>query len=555
MDNLENKSISKKSKVLTSVCVLLLAAIMASWAISAPGMENHECYVSITAREMLESGDWVMPTYNGQPRLQKTPLSYWLVAGFAKISGQVDEFTARLPSAILAVLSVAAILYFVNHWLSFRVAIMSALIWATSLSYIKYAHNARPEMALTLFIVLCFLSFYSAVIASSRRNQVIYMLIFWVSFGLANLAKGPAPLPLVLIPLFFYITVFRRWKMIPKLLPIVGVIIFLAIVLPWPLAIGQRVNWDLVIWKQHFFDRFFGKFASGNYPFYFYLPFIFAFVAPWVAFVPAALTSPFYSIWGKKQKAMWFLWLWFIADLVFLTISGGKRKHYILPAMPAVAILIGIILEDMTFVRRAFTKRFAKNFLLYHMLFIAIFTVAGMVYMVTAHPEFLFETLTISTIGLAMVGGITLSFVRRKAALACCFLFGGYCILAMCYLSFSAPLDNNNYTREFALAVLEKVPRTDKLVAYSYVSPRVVHYFGRPILEIEEKSLLYQHYDRGQWVIATDQELKELEQDGRLRKVYYNENAEMHSDRNVRGALFHKPARPAGGSAGKVKNI
>ena len=542
MDNLENKSISKKNKILISVCVLLLSAITASWAISEAGMENHECYVSITAREMLQSGDWVVPTCNGAPRLQKTPLPYWLVAVLTKITGQADEFTARMPSAVFAVLSVGAILYFVNQWLTFRTAVMSALVWATSLGYIKYAHIARPEMTLTFFVMLCFLSFYSAITAKNRKRQVAYMVIFWTSFGLGNLAKGPAPIPLVLVPLFFYVATFRQWKKLPKLLPVIGVIIFLAITLPWPLAIGHRVNWDLVVWKEHFFDRFFGKFASGNYPFYFYIPFIFLFIAPWLAFVPAALVSPFYKIWGKKQKTMLFLWLWFVADLVFLTISGGKRKHYVIPAIPPLAILIGIIMEDMAFVRMAFTQKLAKNFLLYHMVFITTSAVAGMIYMTTAHPEFLFETLTLGLIALAMAGGITVSFAKRTAAVACGVLFGSYCILTICYINVSTPFNNNNYTRKFGLAISEKVPITDNLVAYGYVSPRVVHYFARPVPEIEDKSLLYQHYERGDWVLATAGELEELEQDNRLKKAYYNENAEMRKKGNTRGALFHKSA-------------
>ena len=542
IDNLENKSISKKNKILLSLCVLLLAALTASWGISGGAMENHECLVSITAREMLQSGEWVMPTCNGELRLEKTPLSYWLVAGLAKITGQVDEFTARLPSVIFAVLSVAAILYFVNQWLTFRIAIISALTWATSLGYIKYAHNARPEMALTFFVMLCFLTFYSAVNEKSRRNQIVYMLVFWVSFGLGMLTKGPAPLPLVLVPLFFYVAISRQWKVLAKLLPVIGLVIFLAIVLPWPLAVAHRVNWNLVIWKQHFFDRFFGKFASGNYPLHFYLPFMFSFIAPWFAFVPAALMSPFYRVWGEKRKTMLFLWLWFVANLIFLTISGGKRKHYILPAMPAVAILIGIMMEDMAFVRRAFKEKFAKNFLLYHMVFITVSAVGGMIYMAIAHPEFLLITLTLGLVGLAMVGAICVSFARRKAALACGVLFGGYCILTVCYISFSNPLGNNIYTRDFALAILGKVPKTDNLVAYEYVSKRVVHYFGRPIPEIKDKSLVYQHYDRGDWVIATAGELEELEQDGRFRRVYYNKNAEMRKRKNTRGALFHKSA-------------
>jgi len=546
MDNSEDKPIPTKNKVLISVCVLLLAAIMASWGISTCALENHECYVATAAREMLESGDWIMPTFNGKLRLEKTPLSYWLVAGLARITGRTDEFTARLPSAVFAVLTAAAMLYFVSRWLTFRIATISALIWATSYSYMYYSHNARPEMGLTFFVMLCFLCFYSAVNEKNRKRQIVYMLVFWVSFGLGMLAKGPAPLPLVLVPLFFYTVISRQRKKLTKLLPLAGPIIFLAIVLPWPLAIAHRVNWDLVVWKQHFFDRFFGEFDSGNYPFYFYLPFIFSFVAPWVAFVPAALAAPFYKIWGEKRKTMLFLWIWFVVDLIFLTMSGGKRKHYILPAMPGLAVLIGIIIEDMAFVRRAFTQKFARNFLACHIILIAVLAVGCVVYAAVSEPEYLSTALCSGLIGLAVAGGIAIFFAKRKAALACGILFGGYCILMVCTISFMNPLDNNNYTKTFAMEILERVPATEDLAAYGYVSPRVVNYFGRPVPVIEDKSSLYRRYEQGEWVLATAGELKELEKDSRLRKVYHSDEAEMRSrTKNTRGSLFHKSAPKA----------
>ena len=99
----------------------------------------------------------------GEHRLQKTPLSYWLVAAIAKVTGGVDEFTARLPSAVFAVLSVCAIIYFVEQWLSFRTALVCAGVWLTSFGYVRYSHNARPEMALDILrhlllfkFLLCF---------------------------------------------------------------------------------------------------------------------------------------------------------------------------------------------------------------------------------------------------------------------------------------------------------------------------------------------------------------------------------------------------------------
>ncbi len=195
----------KSGVALVVLGVLVLSAITAGWMLSVRSLDDHECFVSVTAREMLASGNWVMPTFNGEPRLQKTPLSYWLVAGVAKVTGKVDEFAARLPSAVFAFLSAGAVLYFVNRWLSLRVALIATAVWATSIGYIYWSHSARPEMALTFFVTLCLLSFYSAVISQDRRSRVVFMLVFWVSFALGNLAKGPAPVVYVLLPAGLYI--------------------------------------------------------------------------------------------------------------------------------------------------------------------------------------------------------------------------------------------------------------------------------------------------------------------------------------------------------------
>ncbi|MFA6185846.1 MAG: glycosyltransferase family 39 protein [Phycisphaerae bacterium] len=528
-----------KNKIIL-ILILILSGLTAIWGISSRAMENHECFVSVTARKMLQNNDWVLPQCNGQLRLEKTPLSYWLVAGLGKITGKIDDFTARFPSALSAFLSAMAILYFVKQWLSPRIAIISALVWATSFGYINYAHNARPEMLLTFFITLCFLTFYSAVIEQSRKKQIIQMLVFWISFGLAMLAKGPIPLPLVSIPLFLYIVIFRQWKIIPKLLPIAGVIIFLAIVLPWPLAIGHRVNWDLVVWKHNFYDRLFGKYAVGNYPFYLYILYTFAFAAPWVAFAPVALISPFYKIWEKKQKVMLFLWLCFAADLIFLTISAGKRKHYMLPVVPVLAVLIGIVLEDMVFIRKAFTEKFAKNFLIYHIIIITLAIIAGMIYFAVKYSQLLPEAMILGITAIIIIAGISAAFAKNKKTLGCGLIFGGYSLLVICFISLSIPFDDNNYTKKFGLELSKRIPSTDKLVAYNHVSNRVVHYFAKDIPEVNDINIIYQDYDKGAWILATENDLKELQSDNRFNMVYYNDKAEAQLEVNIAGALFRK---------------
>jgi len=85
---------NKSAKYITVILLLLLSLGTKPFAIQQPTLGNHECFVSITAREMLQNNNWVVPTCNGKLRLQKTPLSYWLVAAVAKITGSVNEFSA-----------------------------------------------------------------------------------------------------------------------------------------------------------------------------------------------------------------------------------------------------------------------------------------------------------------------------------------------------------------------------------------------------------------------------------------------------------------------------
>lgn len=534
----------KKSRTLVAVCLLLLSAVSASWTISEGVLDNHECFVSVTSREMLASGDWAWPTFNGQPRIVKTPLSYWLVAGLAKITGEVDEFTARMPSVIFGVFSVAAILYFVNQWLSFRIAVISGAVWATTVCYIRYARSARPEMALTFFILLCFLTFYSAITAKNRGRQIIYTLIFWISFALGNLAKGPAPLPLVLIPLFFYVALFRQWRKVFNWASAAGLIIFLAIVLPWPLAIAHKLNWDIVLWKKEFVDRFFGEYARGNYPGYYYFLIVFKYIAPWVAFVPMVITAPFFKVWGNKRPVMLFLWILFVADFAFLTLSGGKRQHYILPLMPVMAILTGIVIEDMAFAKRAYTRIFTRNVLVGHAAAAAVLAVAGCIYLIRIYPDMVIEALILCTAAVIFTVAATVLFAVKRPTVACGVLFTGIIVLVMIlYTAFLNPLDFHNCSRDFSKRLAQIVPQSDNLIAYEYAANRSIHYFGRTIPQVADKSVLYERYERGDWILATADHLEKLQaDDGKFRMVYYKQKAARRWRHHAPGALFHKSA-------------
>jgi 4-amino-4-deoxy-L-arabinose transferase-like glycosyltransferase len=531
----------KNKKSLLVFAVTVYSIIIAFWMLSKGPLDNHECLVSVTAKEMLANDNWVIPTFNGEVRLQKTPLSYWLVASVAKITGSVNEFSARLPSASLAVLSAAAILYFTAQWLKFPIAVLSAAVWISTLAFIRYSHNGRPEMTLCTFVMISMLSFYSAIKTQSRRRQISYMLIFWLSFSLAMLAKGPAPLVLIAPPIFFYFAIFRQWNKLKLTLPIIGTILFLLIVLPWPIMVAAKVPDGWAFWKREFIDRFMGDYASGHKPFWYYLPIMFLFTAPFSAFVPHAIAAPFCHVWERKRPVMWYLWLWFVLQILIMSISGGKRQHYIFPAMPAFSILAAICLYDMIFEQKAFKLKQVRNFFICHIIVIAAAAIGLLYWAFTREKLFLLPSIYITMMLLLALGIVIILSLQNKKIAAIVLFFIGYCATLMTvYVYLICPMDYNIPSRIFSTQIGRLVPADKPLIAYNNVSARTIQYVGRIIPEITDYADVYRRYENGQWIIATGSNYKDLIADGRFSTVYYEETAERSGSNDVEGALFHK---------------
>jgi len=507
----------KKLRRIAFPVAIAVSILTAFWAITDRPLGGHEAYVAVTARQMVNSGDWLIPYFNGEPRLQKTPLGYWLVAAAAKAAGGVNDFVVRLPSAVLAVLSAIAILYFVSDWLSVRIAALSSLIWSTSLCYIRYSHTGRPEMALTAFVTIAMLSFYSAVKAQSRRKQVCCMLIFWLGFSLAMLAKGPAPLPLVFPALFFYFAVFRRWRLIPKLLPIAGAVLFLLISLGWPAAVLIKLPQVLEVWKNEFLGRAAGEYAAGSKPFFYYFGIMFVYFLPFSAFIPLALAAPFYRIWEKKREVIFYLWFWFVAGIVVMSFCGGKRQHYILPLMPAMAVLAGIIIDDMIFVNKAYSRRFVAIFSIGH-LFAVITAVTGVVvWLMRAQHHLQNFIMYIGLIIVMLAFCISILFLLNKRAIATASLFVVLCVLILIWPMLEDKETDENYIiRNFADMVA--VAAADKpVIAYCKVNASFIYYSGHDIPVVCDIDKVYERYSAGCGIVAAGDNFEQLKGDERFR--------------------------------------
>jgi 4-amino-4-deoxy-L-arabinose transferase-like glycosyltransferase len=352
----------------------------------------------------------------------------------------------------------------VREQLGFRIASLSAFVWATTLAYIKFTRNGRPEMALCSFVAIAMLSFYSGLLTENRKKQICYMLVFWISFALAMLAKGPAPLLLMGPALFMYFLLFHKWKYIPKVLPIVGTILFLLIVLPWFIVVLKQYPAASGIWYNEFIGRAEGEYAPGHKPFYYYFEIMFVYMTPYCALVAAALLAPFFKVWQEKRDALWYYWLWFVVGILVMTACGGKRQHYVLPMMPAMAVMVGILLEDMIFVRKAYDKKFVTTFAIGHII----------------------------------------------VAVIVAYIF----IFHMPNLTSKEVIDDDT-TKTLASAIKKEAPDAN-VIAYCKITSSFIYYLGRDVPLVRDLNDVYAQYSNGAGVFGVDAEYKKVKSDGRF---------------------------------------
>src|ERR1041384_5421122 len=299
------------------------------------------------ARDMAETGDWVTPRLYGKPWFEKPPLLYWGGAIFFKLIGeQHPEVAARLPSAISALLATLAL-----AWLAWRTygkecARWLLLLLPTSVGMIGFSHAAATDMPfagmLTIAMVCAIVALQlvqSENVPVLPRTPWLALLLFGFFLGLAVLAKGPAAFILTGGAVFFWATFTKRWRDAFRLLHPAAIASFCLTALPWYILCARR-NPDFfrIFIIEHNFKRYLTPQFQHLQPFWFYgvvLPVAFL---PWITVLVWSAVSRIRK--RPSQPLTLFLISWSAFCIVFFSISQSKLPGYILPAIPAIGLLL-----------------------------------------------------------------------------------------------------------------------------------------------------------------------------------------------------------------------
>src|ERR1700692_352119 len=297
------------------------------------------------AREMLERSDWVTPTLQGKPWLEKPVLYYWQAMLAFRVVGVTDQ-AARVPAAFDAAMLIAAICFFLRR---FRPGseLDGALITASCAAVVGFARAAATDMPLAAAFAIALLGWYAWY--DSRRY--FYLAAFYIFLALGTLAKGPVAPALAAVIIFLFVAVKRDWRAIPLTLWIPGIVLYLAVMLPWYIAVQLRnPEFFRVFILEHNLARFSQDIYHHRQPFWFYLPVFLLAMMPWTLVLIAAVVERVRAIWSQGIKAFststaedsWqlFLLLWMSVPVAFFSASHSKLPGYIMPAVPAGALLI-----------------------------------------------------------------------------------------------------------------------------------------------------------------------------------------------------------------------
>jgi 4-amino-4-deoxy-L-arabinose transferase-like glycosyltransferase len=317
---------------------LLLALVLALLVLrlgAVPLLGPDEPRYARVAVEMHRAGEWVTPTLQGRPWLEKPPLYYWLAGSAFGVLGET-EAAARIPSVLAALLLVGATMLVGARLCGSSAGLHAGFVAGLSLLPFAYGRAASMDMLLAATVTVAIGLGGLRLLGIAGRLGVVGAA---AAAGLATLAKGPLGLRLPILVLGGFVALTRDWRRLAELAHPRAIAAFLVVAAPWHAAIllDQGRQFVDVFLLNHNLERFTSTIHHHPGPFWYYLPVLLAGLFPWSGLAVPAL----FRLAPRASRVDAFLLLWLGLPLVFFSLAGSKLPGYVLPCVPPLAILMG----------------------------------------------------------------------------------------------------------------------------------------------------------------------------------------------------------------------
>ena len=330
--------------------LLAMAGILFFLGLGSLGLtDRDEGSNAEAAREMLQSGDWITPTLNGEPRFAKPVFIYWLMSAAYRLLG-VNEFSARFTSAVSGFGLILLQYIFLSRVRGSGVGLLGALMLLLNVEIVAISRLALTDSVLIFLTTLSLYSFWLGLHGNVRQRQ--WFWVFYIAMALGTLTKGPIGVAVPLLGIIPYLSLTQRWNFFwQRSVPLAGILIFLLVSVPWYAAMlvihGSRYTTSA---QADTIGRFLSVVGGHGGTVLLYLPVLLIGFFPWSGFLPASVYQTFRD-WRRNRRPRranqegdvddleLFAALWFLAVFVFFSASATRLPHYIGPLFPAAAIL------------------------------------------------------------------------------------------------------------------------------------------------------------------------------------------------------------------------
>lgn len=352
---------------LSPVLLLALAGLLLLLGLGSLGLtDRDEGSNAEAAREMVETGDWITPTLNYEPRFAKPVFLYWLIGGAYTLFG-VSEFTARLPSALFGIALIALQYLFLKRVGGPLLALLGGLMLLLNIEVLAVGRMVLTDSVLVFFTTLAIYGFWSGLHGSPglpaggegpARHGI---WLFYVGMALGTLTKGPIGFLVPLLAVVPYLTVTGRWRLFwERGRPLAGLLLFAALAVPWYAAMlaihGARYTQSA---RADTVGRFLNVIGGHGGTVFFYVPVLLFGFFPWSGFLAVSLSRTAKG-WRAARGAVaegparppapreleLFAALWLASGFIFFSLSATRLPHYIAPLFPAAALLAAAYWKD-----------------------------------------------------------------------------------------------------------------------------------------------------------------------------------------------------------------
>jgi 4-amino-4-deoxy-L-arabinose transferase-like glycosyltransferase len=471
-------------------------------------------------RIMFAEGEWIVPMVNGDLYTDKPILYFWLALIASKIAGGVSEWTVRLPSALAGIGFVLATYFTGRDFFGPKVGFVAGVALATSMRVIWEARWAHIDMLFGFFFLLTIYFGARSLLGKGGKHEILLAYVF---MALAVLSKGLIGVVLPALLLAAFAVVRCDWRIIVDAKLRLGIPIFLLIAAPWVYLVNSATDgkWLADFIYIHHIQRY-TEGTGHRQPVYYYLTTLPVDFMPWTVFAIPALVAYFPYRRLTQRPIPLFFSLCFLVVFLFFSISDSKRELYLLPLMPALALLIGNYVADLS-------ENGIHESVLYQWLSQSFFGAVAIIGLALPVVAWIVrrETLWISmpaALVLAIGGIVAVIFIRKrrplKAIKAVALLMAS---VTVCGSIWILPYVNQFKSRRpFSLGINNIVPAAAPLYIYADTMNDFNFYTEReniPVLSSPGELKKVREQPTAGFLLIKEHDLKRLSEVGRDRVV------------------------------------